>query len=138
MNETLLCTIEQIQQFLIGSAQIEFSTSGDDNERYAHISRVLKHFDYPGRNKHECGTLLRHLQHTCGHSRAQQMGTPIIVLGWRFASYGFSRKLIQWGANLFHNFAFLRLPIQHHIAPHRASRAKHRVRGASAVVAITR
>ncbi len=51
MNEAQLCTIEQIEQFLLGSAQIEFSTSGDGNERYAHISRVLKRFDYPGRSK---------------------------------------------------------------------------------------
>ena len=71
MNETQLRTIEQIEQFLLGSAQIEFSTSGDDNERYAHISRVLKRFDYPGRNKRERGVLLRYLQHTSGYSRAQ-------------------------------------------------------------------
>ena len=47
MNETQLCTIEQIEQFLSGSASIEFSTAGNDSERYAHISRVLKRFDYP-------------------------------------------------------------------------------------------
>ena len=45
MNETQLCTIEQIEQFLSGSASIEFSTAGNDSERYAHISRVLKRFD---------------------------------------------------------------------------------------------
>ncbi|MFY9260297.1 MAG: hypothetical protein WAO71_07300 [Gallionella sp.] len=37
MNETRLCTIEQIEQFLSGCAEIEFSQSGDDNERYEHI-----------------------------------------------------------------------------------------------------
>ena len=82
MNETQLCTIEQIEQFLIGSAQIEFSTSGDDNERYAHISRVLKRFDYPGRNKRERGVLLRYLHHTSGYSRAQV-----------------TRLIAQWHAN---------------------------------------
>ena len=82
MNETQLCTIEQIEQFLIGSAQIEFTTSGDDNERYAHISRVLKRFDYPGRNKRERGVLLRYLQHTSGYSRAQV-----------------TRLIAQWHAN---------------------------------------
>ena len=82
MNETQLCTIEQIEQFLIGSAQIEFSTSGDDSERYAHISRVLKRFDYPGRNKRERGVLLRYLQHTSGYSRAQV-----------------TRLIAQWHAN---------------------------------------
>ena len=82
MNETQLCTIKQIEQFLIGSAQIEFSTSGDDNDRYAHISRVLKRFDYPGRNKRERGVLLRYLQHTSGYSRAQV-----------------TRLIAQWQAN---------------------------------------
>ncbi len=42
MNETQLCTIEQIEQFLIGSAQIEFTTSGDDNERYAPLNRIFR------------------------------------------------------------------------------------------------
>ncbi len=82
MNETQLCTIEQIEQFLIGSAQIEFSTAGDDNERYAHVSRVLKRFDYPGRNKRERGVLLRYLHHTSGYSRAQV-----------------TRLIAQWHAN---------------------------------------
>ena len=48
INETRFCTIEQIEQFLSACTQIEFSKSGDDNEHYEHISRVLKRFDYPG------------------------------------------------------------------------------------------
>jgi hypothetical protein len=34
LNETRLCTIEQVEQFLSGGLQIEFSKSGDDSERY--------------------------------------------------------------------------------------------------------
>jgi len=49
MNETRLCTIEQIEQFLSGCHQVEFTKSGGDSERYEHISRVLKRFDYPGK-----------------------------------------------------------------------------------------
>lgn len=71
MNETRLDTIRQIEQFLSASATIEFSASGDDSERYAHISRVLKRFDYPRRTKRERGLLRRYLQHTSGYSRAQ-------------------------------------------------------------------
>jgi transposase InsO family protein len=71
MNETRLCTIEQIEQFLNASAQVEFSKYGDDAERYGHISRVLKRFDYPRRNKRERGILLRYLRHTSGYSRPQ-------------------------------------------------------------------
>ncbi len=71
MNETKLCTIEQIEQFLIASADIVFAAHGNDVERYAHISRVLKRFDYRNRNKRGRGVLLRYLQRTSGYSRAQ-------------------------------------------------------------------
>ena len=71
MDETRLDTIQQIEQFLSASATIEFSTSGDDSERYEHIARVLKRFDYPQRTKRERGLLRRYLQHTSGYSRAQ-------------------------------------------------------------------
>jgi len=71
MNETQLRTIEQVESFLNGSAAVEFSAVGDDRERYAHISRVLKRFDYLCRSKKERGILRRYLQHTSGYSRAQ-------------------------------------------------------------------
>ena len=71
MNESKLRTIEQIEQFLLASAQVEFTKFGDDATRYEHISRVLKRFDYPHRNKRERGVLLRYLRHTSGYSRAQ-------------------------------------------------------------------
>lgn len=80
MDETRLSTIDQIEQFLSGSAAIEFSASGDDSERYAHISRVLARFDYPARNKRERGVLLKYLQHTSGYSRAQ---VSRLVAQWR-------------------------------------------------------
>lgn len=71
MNETQLNTIEQIEQFLRVSAAIEFSVADKDEERYAHISRVLKRFDYPRRTKRERGILLKYLRHTSGYGRAQ-------------------------------------------------------------------
>jgi hypothetical protein len=71
MDESQLRTIEQIEQFLAASAEVAFTAHGDDLERYAHISRVLKRFDYPRCNKHDRGVLLRYLQHTSGYSRAQ-------------------------------------------------------------------
>ena len=71
MDESQLRTIEQIEQFLGASAEVAFTAHGDDLERYAHISRVLKRFDYPRRSKHDRGVLLHYLQHTSGYSRAQ-------------------------------------------------------------------
>jgi len=71
MNEERICTIEQVEQFLSASAPIEFSATGDDSERYGHISRVLNRFDYPRRSKRERGVLLGYLGRTSGYSRAQ-------------------------------------------------------------------
>lgn len=72
MNESKLCTIEQIEQFLNASAAVAFTAHDtDDTQRYAHISRVLKRFDYKHCNRHDRGVLLRYLQHTSGYSRAQ-------------------------------------------------------------------
>ena len=71
MDESQLRTIEQIEQFLEGSAEVAFTAHSGDVERYAHVSRVLKRFDYPRCNKHDRGVLLRYLQHTSGYSRAQ-------------------------------------------------------------------
>ena len=47
MDESRLRTIAKIQAFLEGSDEIGFSPHAGDEERYAHISRVLKRFDYP-------------------------------------------------------------------------------------------
>ena len=82
MDESRLCTIEQIEEFLSASTLVEFSKYGDDVERYEHISRVLKRFDYLQRNKHERGVLLRYLRRTSGYSRPQV-----------------TRLVSQWGKN---------------------------------------
>lgn len=71
MDESQLSTIEQIEQFLNASAAVTFTAHGGDVERYAHISRVLKRFDYPRCSRHDRGVLLGYLQHTSGYSRAQ-------------------------------------------------------------------
>ena len=71
MDESRLTTIAQIEDFLSASASIEFKPDEGDCERYAHISAVLKRFDYPRRNKRERGVLLAYLRHTSGYSRPQ-------------------------------------------------------------------
>jgi hypothetical protein len=75
MDESRLCTIAQLEDFLKGAGAVEFSASarggGDDTQRYEHISRVLKRFDYAHCNKGERGVVLAYLRHTSGYSRAQ-------------------------------------------------------------------
>lgn len=81
MNKERLGTIEQIEEFLNGSAAIEFSVADDDSERYGHISRVLKRFDYPQRSKRQGGILHRYLQHPSGYSRAHMLPSAREVRG---------------------------------------------------------
>jgi hypothetical protein len=50
-NETRLKTMEQTEQFLAASANIEFTAAGSDAQRYAHISALLQRFDYPHQDK---------------------------------------------------------------------------------------
>ena len=69
-DETRLTTIAQIQEFLNACSVVEFSPSGDDVERYAHISRVLKR-GLPAPGKADKGVLLRYLRLTSGYSRQQ-------------------------------------------------------------------
>lgn len=80
MDESQLRTIDQIERFLAGSREVVFTAHDNDVDRYAHISRVLKRFDYPHCSRHDKGVLLRYLQHTSGYSRAQ---TSRLVKRWR-------------------------------------------------------
>ena len=70
MDESRLTTIPQVEDFLSASASIDFKPGAGDFERYAHISTVLKRFDYPRRNKRERGVLPAYLRHTSGYSPA--------------------------------------------------------------------
>lgn len=71
MDDTRLTTIAQLEQCLSANAQVGFAPHGDDAQRYAHISRVLRRFDDPRRTKRERGVVLAYLRHTSGTSRAQ-------------------------------------------------------------------
>jgi hypothetical protein len=73
MDESLLRTIAQLQEFLKATPDVGFTAHGGDgdSERYGHISRVLVRFDYPRRNKAERGVLRAYLVRTSGYSRAQ-------------------------------------------------------------------
>jgi len=73
MDETKLRTIAQLQEFLDATPEVNFTLAAGvgDAERYEHISRVLKRFDYPRRNKNERGVVLAYLRHTSAYSRPQ-------------------------------------------------------------------
>ena len=73
MDEAKLRTIAQLQEFLDATQEISFTgTPGNsDSQRYEHISRVLKRFEYPVRSKGERGVVLAYLRRTSGYSRSQ-------------------------------------------------------------------
>ena len=73
MDESKLRTIAQLEEFLTATPEVCFSGVAvrADSERYEHISRVLRRFDYPHRTKRERGVVLAYLQRTSGYSRAQ-------------------------------------------------------------------
>ena len=71
MNESKIRTLEQVRQFLGGTADVQFAFRGDDGARYAHIAEVLRRFGYARRKRAERGLLLRYLGATTGYASAQ-------------------------------------------------------------------
>ena len=73
MNESRLRTIAQLQEFLDATSEVSFTGAArrDATQRYEHISRVLKRFNYGQRGKAERGVLLAYLRRTSGYSRTQ-------------------------------------------------------------------
>ena len=80
--------------FLAATPEIECTGVSDagDVERYAHISRVLKRFDYPRRSKRARGVLLVYLRRTTGYSRAQVTRLVARWQGNRLASVALKKR----------------------------------------------
>jgi hypothetical protein len=73
MDEAKLRSIAQLQAFLNATQEISFTGApgGADQQRYEHINRVLKRFDYPQLGKAERGVVLAYIRRTSGYSRSQ-------------------------------------------------------------------
>lgn len=71
MNETKLTTLAQLDEFVAGTAAVVFQPKLGDDERYRHISGVLRRFGYARLKRAGKGTVLRYLMHTTGYSRQQ-------------------------------------------------------------------
>ena len=73
MDETKLRTIAQLQEFLAATPEVKFTLAAGvgDAQRYEHISRVLKRFEYRQCGKRDRGVVLAYLRHTSGYSRPQ-------------------------------------------------------------------
>lgn len=71
MNETQLTTLAQLEAFVVGTAAVVFQAKAGEDERYRHISGVLRRFRYATLRRAEKGIVLRYLAHTTGYSRQQ-------------------------------------------------------------------
>lgn len=68
MNDSKIRTLEDIQAFLNGTTEIDFSIQ-DKDERYRWIEQTLYRFKYRSLSRIERGLLLRYLQRVSGYSR---------------------------------------------------------------------
>jgi transposase InsO family protein len=70
MNDEKLNTIEQVKQFLKGSAALTFRGASIE-ERYQWIETMLVRFTYSGLKRAEKGVIRQYLEKVSGYSRAQ-------------------------------------------------------------------
>jgi transposase InsO family protein len=73
MDEAKLRTVAQLQEFLDATQDVTFTGAPGESgqQRYEHISRVLKRLAYTALGKGERGVVLAYLRCTSGYSRSQ-------------------------------------------------------------------
>lgn len=71
MNDAKLTTLDQVREFLSGTAEVAFTPAADDAARYADIAQVLRRFRYTQLKRCDKGLLLRYLRLVSGYSRQQ-------------------------------------------------------------------
>jgi len=69
MNEARLETIEQIRDFLAGTADVRFALPTDEAARHAFVANVLHRFSYFRRPKGQRSVLLAYMRQLTGYSR---------------------------------------------------------------------
>jgi transposase InsO family protein len=99
MNETKLTTLAQLEAFVAGTEAVVFQAKAGEDNRYRHVSEVLRRFRYPTLKRPDKGIVLRYLMHTTGYSRQQltrlvkrQQEAGGLNKRYRAPSRGFVRK----------------------------------------------
>ena len=113
MNETRLCSLEQLQAFVEATAQAQFLPSEGEDARYAHIEAVLKRLGYRRLGRKHKGLALRYLVRTTGYSRQQVTRlvrqfreTRAIAKHYRPPAQGFARTYTAADVALLAAFPF--------------------------------
>ena len=70
MNESGLATIEQIREFLGGTADVGFSVPSEPAQLRAFVGMVLSRFKYAGRSKADRGVLFAYMRQLSGFSHS--------------------------------------------------------------------
>ena len=99
MNESRLETIEQIREFLAGTADVAFSIPADESTLRAFVAAVLKRFRYFSLSKAQRGVLYAYMRRLTGYSRqhlsrliAQYRATRSVQPLKRVSRTSFARK----------------------------------------------
>jgi len=99
MNETKLATLEQIREFLAGTADVVFAIPADEPRLRVFVAAVLRRFRYDRRSKTERGVLFAYMQRLSGYSRqhlsrliGQYRDTLSLDLASRASRTSFTRK----------------------------------------------
>ena len=69
MNVSRLDTIEQIREFLKGTAEVAFTNFSDESTRRAFVATVIKRYRYFGLSKGDRGVLYAYMRRMTGYSR---------------------------------------------------------------------
>ena len=69
MNEAKLETIEQIREFLAGTAEVTFAVPAEEAKRRRFVVTVIRRFSYFRLKKGHRGVLLAYLRRLTGYSR---------------------------------------------------------------------
>ena len=99
MNEARLETIEQIREFLAGTADMAFTVPSEEAKLRQFVATVLRRFRYFGLAKGQRGVLFAYMQRLTGYSRqhlsrlvAQFRDTKSLRLRDRVSPTSFARK----------------------------------------------
>jgi hypothetical protein len=102
MNDSKLATIEQIREFLAGTADVSFTSPADSNQTRAFVAKVLRRFNYPEGSKAQRGLLFAYMQRLSGYSKAhlarlisQYKDTKSVTLRSRANRTSFARRFTE-------------------------------------------
>jgi hypothetical protein len=102
MNDSKLATIEQIREFLAGTADVSFTTPAEPAQVRTFIAKVLRRFKYADCSKAQRSILFAYMQRLSGYSKAhlarlisQYKDTKNVTLRSRANRTSFARRFTE-------------------------------------------